>query len=127
MRSIKIQRKADQAMIVTDGKVAESFVSRLRGLIGRKSFAPGEGLLFPRCNDVHMWMMSIPIDLVFLKPISLEGDQVSTWEIVKLYGSAKPWKILPVFCAHAKDTLELPAGTIQTHHLKTGEVLCTVL
>ena len=57
------------AVCLSDGsvavaKVADSPLSRLRGLIGRK---PSQALLLiTRCHDVHTFCMSAPIDLAFL-------------------------------------------------------------
>ncbi len=112
-------RKHDRAEIASRVEVAERFASRLRGLIGRTRFDPGEAMLFPRCNSVHMWMMSIPIDVVFLKKES------SGWRVLSVHPELRPWKILPVGNFRADDTLELPAGTIQRAGIKSGEVLCT--
>lgn len=76
-------------------------------------------MLFPKCNDIHMWMMSIPIDVVFLKK-----ENAESWSVLSLKPKLKPWKPLPVACFSADDTLELPEGTIARLNLKVGEVLC---
>ena len=117
--TLKLVRGNDHAVVTSNAIVADQFFTRLKGLIGKKSFQDGEGMLFPKCNDIHMWMMSIPIDVVFLKKQSPES-----WLILSLKSSLKPWKPLPVACFKADDTLELPAGTIDRLNLKTGEVLC---
>ena len=116
--AMNLLRKHDRSLIVANLEVADRFLSRLRGLIGRKTFSPGEGLLFPRCNNIHMWMMSIPIDVVFL------GKDGAEWRILSTHPGLRPWKGLPVWNFRAVDTLELPAGTIERLNLKHGEVLC---
>jgi uncharacterized membrane protein (UPF0127 family) len=116
--ALNLIRKHDRAEIASRLEVAEHFVPRLKGLIGRSRFDAGEGLLFPRCNSVHMWMMSIPIDLVFLK------KQASDWLVLSVHPGLKPWKVLPVGNFRADDALELPAGTIELKGIKSGEVLC---
>jgi uncharacterized membrane protein (UPF0127 family) len=116
-----IKRNSDQALIVSQGQVANTYWSRLCGLVGTKHFEAGSGLLFPKCNSIHMWMMSIPIDVVFLKLLS-----PNQYQIVGTHSNLRPWKFLPVFCLEANDTLELPQGTIQRHHLNRGETLCIV-
>ncbi|MBU6153039.1 MAG: DUF192 domain-containing protein [Bdellovibrionales bacterium] len=116
--TLNLIRKHDGAQIASRAEVASSFAMRLRGLIGRTRFEAGEGLLFPRCNSVHMWMMSIPIDLVFLK------KQSSEWMVLSIHRELRPWKLLPVGDFRADDALELPAGTIERSGLKSGEVLC---
>ena len=47
-----------------DVAAAETFASRLVGMMGRKEVADGEGLWFPRCSSVHMKFMSCPLDTV---------------------------------------------------------------
>ena len=50
----------------TDAEVAETFLARARGLIGRRPPPPGKGLLIPRCNAIHTLFMRFPIDATFL-------------------------------------------------------------
>lgn len=116
----RLVRTSDQACIVNQLKTADSFLTRLRGLIGVKKFEFGEGLIFPRCNNIHMWMMSIPIDVVFLKA----NRQKKEWTVLSVYPQLKPWKVFPVSDLKADDVLELPAGRAESISLKSGEVLC---
>ena len=112
-------RESNQQVVVKHLRIAEGYFERLRGLIGVKAFTMGDGLLFPRCNSIHMWMMQISIDVVFL---SKKSDH--QFEIIKLYSGLKPWKFLPVFANHADHALEVPDGLIKAQALKVGEVLC---
>ncbi len=115
---MKLIRKSDQAIVLQNGKVADGFLSRLRGLIGVTSLQNGEGLYFPRCNSIHMWMMSIPLDVLFLK------KENESWRVLKVYQGVRPWKVLPVSCLQADDALELPQGSVARIGLRVGEVLC---
>ena len=118
----KLIRFSDQVCVADRLQIANDFFSRLRGLIGVKNFESGDGLLFPRCNDIHMWMMSISIDVVFLKVIPKTVPQ--EWVVLSVHSRLKPWKLLPVANFKADDVLELPAGIVNTISLKVGEVLC---
>ena len=124
--AFQILRKNDQVIILADGEVADGYFSRLVGLIGKRKLAEGQGLLFPKCNSIHMWMMSMPIDVLFLKVNSSEEKVAREWTVVSLHRALQPWRILPVTCMSANDVLELPVGTIDRLKLKMGEVLCTV-
>ncbi len=115
-------RKHDQVQVLHHGVIADRYFTRLCGLIGKKEMNRGEGMLFPKCNSIHMWMMSIPLDVVFLKTITPQKE----WSIVEMRSHLKPWKLLPVNCFKADDVLELPSGTIESIGLKNGEVLCIV-
>lgn len=116
--ALTLIRKHDGAVIASRAEVADRFYLRLKGLIGRTDFESGAGMLFPRCTSVHMWMMSMPIDVVFLKKID------SGWTVMSAHAELKPWKLLPVGDLRADDALELPKGTIDRTGLKPGEVLC---
>ncbi len=120
MRELRIVRQQDGVVVAHRARVADGFMSRLKGLIGITEFPEGEALLFPRCNNIHMWMMSIPIDAVFL------GKCDSGWKVMSTHPCLKPWKFLPVGNGKAEDVLELPVGTVDRLKLRNGEVLCIV-
>jgi len=80
-------------------KVAERFLDRLVGLMGRKSLPQGEGLFFPRCAAVHMLFMRFPIDAVYL---DAEG------RVKKVVRGLKPWRLS--LCPGADSVLEAPEG-----------------
>jgi uncharacterized membrane protein (UPF0127 family) len=117
---LSLIRKADQISVLSDGVYATRYWTRLRGLIGTRELKLGEGMLFPKCNSVHMWMMSIPLDIVFLKTVIPSKE----WTVVDIRSNVKPWKLLPFGCFQANDVLELPAGTTERLALKPGEILC---
>jgi uncharacterized membrane protein (UPF0127 family) len=118
MRLLRIVRQQDGAVVAQRARIADGFLSRLRGLIGTTRFPEGEGLLFPRCNSIHMWMMSIPIDAVFL------GKCEGGWRVLSAHPGLRPWKLLPVGNGKAEDVLELPVGTVDRLSIRAGEVLC---
>lgn len=78
-------------------EVAESFLARARGLIGRKGLEPGEGMLITRCNCIHTWFMRFPIDATFL---DRNGG------IVKVVRGIRPWRLFVWGGWRAKCVLE---------------------
>ena len=64
-------------------RVAEGFFARARGLIGKPPPPPGEGLLIPKCNAIHTFFMSYPIDATFL-----DGEG----RVVKFVRNIRPWR-----------------------------------
>ena len=92
---------------------AVTFLSRLVGLMGRKEFATGKGLILEPCNSIHMFFMSFPIDVVFT-------DRNN--RVVYLINNIKPWKVSPVIKG-AQKVIELPSGTIQDSCTSIGDVL----
>lgn len=67
---------------------------RMKGLLGRKVLPPGEGLWIRPCNQIHMYMMRFPVDVVFLdgdlrvvhviasQPVNTVSEKVPTAESV---------------------------------------------
>ncbi len=94
-------------------EVADRFVRRLVGLLGRASLPPRHGLLITRCDSIHTVGMRFPIDVVFV-----DRDA----RVVKVVEGLKPFRlVLPVWRAVA--TLELPEGTIRETGTRVGDAL----
>ncbi len=114
-KNIQVIRKSDQLVLVSELKIADDYFSRLKGWMFKSGAHDGEGIWILPCNSVHTWMMNFSIDVVFL------GREQN---ILKLASNVRPWRFLPVSCWGARSVLELPAGSIQKHQLREGEVLC---
>jgi uncharacterized membrane protein (UPF0127 family) len=65
-------------------KIADSFLKRLKGLLGVNKIASDFALLLPRCKMVHTWAMQVPIGIFFIG---------STGQILKCVPSLKPWRM----------------------------------
>lgn len=71
--------------IMTDNaELADSFFSRFRGLMFRKSIAEDYALFITPCNQIHMLNMKFPIDVVYL-------DEQGT--VIKTDVNVQPGKI----------------------------------
>ena len=79
--------------------VADSYFTRLRGLMFRKSLAPGEGLLLKNCGSIHCCFMNFTIDVVYLND-KMEVLRVET---------VRPWRVGSLVRG-ARHVLELPEG-----------------
>ena len=82
--------------------VAENFCERARGLIGRACPPRGEGLLILKCNAIHTFFMSYPIDAAFLD----KNDN-----IVKVISNIPPWRFFVWGGFRAVKVVEVAAGT----------------
>lgn len=87
-----------QRVVCAQCRVADTFGARLRGLLGRKALADGEGLLLKPLSSVHTWFMRFPIDVVFL------DRELKVVKVIQL----PPWRVAAARGAHA--ALELAAG-----------------
>ncbi|WP_318503663.1 DUF192 domain-containing protein [Bacillus sp. T3] len=94
-------------------KKANTFLTRLKGLMFRKKPLNEEVLWIIPCNSIHMCFMFFPIDAVFL-------DKQN--RIAHLVENLQPWRlVLPVASAHS--VIELPSGTIEKLELKLHQTL----
>ncbi len=82
--------------------VADTFFSRLKGLLGTNSLPRGEGLWLVPCKAVHTFGMRFSIDLLFL-------DQEQ--RVVSSVSGLVPNRIT-AFYRRASSVLELPAGSL---------------
>jgi uncharacterized membrane protein (UPF0127 family) len=91
--------KSDGTVVAARCRVARTPWSRMRGLLGRASLAPGEAMLFRPASSIHMFFMRFAIDAVFC-----DRDLV----VLKVVPSLRPWRI----ASHrgAKVVIELAEG-----------------
>lgn len=82
---------------------------RALGLIGRRSLAPGQGLLIPRCAAIHTVGMRFPIDIVF---VDRRGD------VLRIDDCVPPFRFR--VCRGAEAVVELAAGASGRLFLGTG-------
>ena len=99
-------------MLATHLVVASSGETRRKGLLGRDSLLPGEGLWIKPCESVHTFFMRFPIDLVYLD---------RKHRVKKVTSSVPPWRLSA--CLSAYSIVELPAGTIHRTQTEKGDVL----
>ncbi len=98
--------------LICRARVATSFATRFRGLMGVAELPPESGLLLPRTSSVHTHFMRFPIDVVFL-----DGER----RIVAITPALRPWRFASAKGANA--VLELAAGECGRLGLATGDVL----
>ena len=109
----KIINTAQNTTLAENAKVADTFISRLCGLIPESGLAEGEGLIITRCKSIHMIGMRFAIDAVFVD----KNDVVTG-----LIENIRPWRFSPTFWKSSY-VIELPVGTIQKARLEPGHTL----
>lgn len=93
-------------------KVADSFFTRLVGLLATPVLPPGTGLLIKPCSSVHTFGMRYPIDLVFID---------SSNRVVKVVAGLKACRLAAA--EGAAYVLELPAGRALAALTQEGDIL----
>jgi uncharacterized membrane protein (UPF0127 family) len=104
--------RADGTLVCGRCRVADSFATRLRGLMGSSSLPRGAGVLLPRTRSVHTHFMRFPIDVVFL-----DGEN----RIVSTVHRLRPWRAAA--SRRARSVLELAAGECERLGLSEGQTL----
>ena len=92
--------------------VADSYLLRLRGLLGRSGLAAGDGLLLRPCGSVHTWFLRFAIDVVFL-----DGEL----KVLRVLPRMRRWRMAGA--SGAKAVLELAAGEAETRGVRVGDRL----
>ena len=92
--------------------LAETALTRMRGLLGRRQLPNGEGILLKPASSVHMAFMRFAIDAVFLD---------SDLRVVKIAPDLRPWRMAG--SRGAKSVLEIAAGEAARRGLSVGDRL----
>ena len=93
--------------------VADTRRTRARGLLGRHSLPPEEGMHLTPCRSIHMIGMKFPIDVVFLD---------RRLRVVALHRNVRPGRLY-LRCGKARSTLEIAAGVIDARRIEVGDHL----
>ena len=99
--------------LATNLEVADTFFSRLKGLLGTSALPEGKGLMIKPCDSVHTFGMNYAIDVVF-------ADAED--KVLKLAPDLKPGKV-SMCSGGCRYVVELPAGTIARTGTTVGDCL----
>ncbi len=94
-----LRRVGDGRVICERCVPAETFWTRFRGLMGRGSLPPDEGMVFRGAGSIHMFFMRFAIDAVFCD---------RELRVVKVARGLKPWRMAAA--RGASVVIELAAG-----------------
>jgi uncharacterized membrane protein (UPF0127 family) len=100
-------------LLVEHLEMADNYLRRLIGLMGRPELSAGHGLWIIPCNDIHSFFMRFEFDAVFLD---------KTHRVLYTLERMKPWRISKIVRG-GKIVLELPAGTIAQTGTQVGDQL----
>ena len=110
---VYIYNKTRETFVATEATVADSYLRRLVGLLGKtKRWAQlGRGLWIVPSRGVHTIGMMFPIDLIFLSKEK---------EVVHVEEHLRPFRISAV-SLKATSVLELPAHTVYRTGTQVGD------
>ncbi len=110
---MRVLNKISGNEIVSDLAVADTILSRMKGLLGKKSMLPGEGLLIKPCKGIHTFGMRFHIDAIFLD---------KNCRVVEVVRNIGPNRMSRIYLT-AASVLEVPAGTADQSSTKSGDLL----
>jgi uncharacterized protein len=90
-------------------KIAQGFIRRLIGLLGKSHLPVTEALQIAPCNAIHTCFMRFPIDVVFV-------DQYGS--VCEVVTHLQPWRFAANKQAHS--VIEMAAGQVSARQISTG-------
>jgi len=108
---MKLINETRGAVLADQLEIADTWPTRLRGLLGRKSLSEKQGLILCPCNSIHTCFMKFNIDVLFF-------DQKG--QILYVIENMPPFRFSPLV-GQAKFVLELPAGTLELTGTNPGD------
>lgn len=97
-------------------ELAESFMSRGKGLLGRKNMAENHGLWIKPCNNIHTFFMKFSIDCIFVD---------RSMHVTRVIHDVKPFRMVgPYWKSHS--VIETKAGFAKKYNVNKGDQLYVV-
>jgi uncharacterized protein len=113
MKILSIVNQSKAIAIGDKIAVADSFLTRFLGLMGKRSLAVGSGLWITPSSGVHTCWMRIPIDVVALD---------HNLRVVKISHAVRPWR-LSGLSFKTRSVIELASGQILACGIEMGDLL----
>ncbi len=110
---MKILNTSKASVIADNAKRADTFLSRLVGLLGQENLKPSQGLVINRSNSIHMFFMKFPIDAIFVNKEN---------RVIGLVENIKPFQMSPVYWK-ASFVIEVAVGTIEASKTALGDLI----
>jgi uncharacterized protein len=112
MRELLRLERQDGSPVCERCLLAETPLTRMKGLLGRRDLPKGEGIFIRPASSIHMFFMRFPIDAVWVD---------KELRVVGVSSEVAPWGIAA--CKGAKGVFELSAGEAARRGVRVGEQL----
>ena len=93
--------------------LADTLISRMKGLLGRDSMPADMALWIRPCNGVHTFGMKFSIDVMYLD---------KDCNVIAMKKDLRPNKMTRLYLK-SSSVLELPAGALDATSTKIGDVI----
>jgi uncharacterized protein len=113
MKQVTIHNKSKAVQIGSQITLADTSLSRMVGLLGKRQLDAGCGVLIRPSSGVHTFGMRFPIDVIALD---------RNLRVLKLWQRLAPYKITPMSLG-THSVLELSSGQIRACGIEVGDQL----
>jgi uncharacterized membrane protein (UPF0127 family) len=110
---VKMLNETKGTVVAEQVQVADTFWSRLVGLMGRRSLPEGQGMWISRSNSIHTAFMRFRMDAVFLD---------REMRVVKVAPRMGIFRVAAAFRG-GYSVVELPAGAAAKAKVEVGDQL----
>jgi uncharacterized membrane protein (UPF0127 family) len=112
-RYLRVDNLTRGTTLIERGRIADRFWSRLKGLIGVRQLAPGDGLLLIPAKQVHTHFMGMAVDVLY-------ADK--NGKVLAIDRALPPWHIGRPYQG-ACYVIEAPSGAVT----RTDSTICDQL
>src|SRR5450756_2552926 len=113
MRVVTVMDATHETVIGTQIRVADTSLSRIVGLLGKRGLDAGEGLWIRPSSGVHTFGMKFPIDVLGLD---------KNLKVIQLWPRLVPWRMTSIRF-RLRSVVELSAGQIEQCRVQLGDSL----
>lgn len=110
---MKVVNETRSSVIAENATLADTFVSRMVGLLKHTHLNRGEGLIITHCNSIHMFFMRFAIDVIFIDKSN---------KVVGVVPNILPNRLSKIYFSAVK-AIELPVGVIEESQTALGDSL----
>jgi uncharacterized membrane protein (UPF0127 family)/CheY-like chemotaxis protein len=103
-------RREDGRIVCEHVRIADTYLSRTVGLLGRRTLPAGQGVVLRPSFSIHTFFMRFPIDVIFL-----DADLV----VMKISADLQAFRTAS--CRGAREVVELAAGECARRGLTVGD------
>jgi uncharacterized membrane protein (UPF0127 family) len=117
MKKFYVYNETRQSFLSLGVSIADTFLTSLKGLLGKRKLRNDEGLWVIPSQGIHTIGLLFPIDLVYL-----DGNR----KVIHLVEHLRPFRFAPIK-ASCESVLELPIRTICKSDTRIGDsfVICS--
>ncbi len=110
---MRVYNQTRNLPLITQGRLADTFWLRLRGLLGAAPLQKEEGLILVGEKSIHTLFMKFPIDVVYVN---------KNYQVIRTATNMVPYRLGP-FVAQSAYVLEMPVGVIANTATRAGDQL----